>query len=228
MTLPTGHCHSANEIGADGYIRCAHTRENSSQRSRTSWSRGLPYFASAPAPLSSAAEVLRSSVLHILHGNRSYALSRRSHPVTPFAPTGPTHYRPLVSHLVERLNRIVPELRALQNSSLVGEVHATDFRDLRIDPVDAVITSPPFAHSLRFWSSNWMRLWFAGWDPASFVSEPPRYLETQQRSPYEPYRDFADSMKRLLKPKGLLIMHLGETANANMVDPVIPTIGPDW
>src|SRR5581483_2757734 len=28
-------------------------------------------------------------MMHVLHGNRPYAVSRRSHPVTPFAPTGP-------------------------------------------------------------------------------------------------------------------------------------------
>ena len=32
-------------------------------------------------------------LLHILHGNRPYALSRRSHPITPFAPSGKSEYK---------------------------------------------------------------------------------------------------------------------------------------
>ena len=69
-----------------------------------------------------------------------------------------------------------------------------------------------------------MRLWFAGWNAKQFESEPPRYLEMQQRSSYEPYREFADTMQRLLRPGGLLIMHLGETRNANMIDLITPKI----
>ena len=41
-------------------------------------------------------------LLHILHGNRPYALSRRSHPITPFAPTGPTEYRSLIQKLQQK------------------------------------------------------------------------------------------------------------------------------
>jgi len=40
-------------------------------------------------PHSSEASFILACLLHILHGNRPYALSRRSHPVTPFAPRGP-------------------------------------------------------------------------------------------------------------------------------------------
>ncbi|MCL0067683.1 hypothetical protein M1N67_01935, partial [Peptococcaceae bacterium] len=38
-------------------------------------------------------------LLHILHGNRPYSLSRRSHPITPLAPTGPFEYRPIKERL---------------------------------------------------------------------------------------------------------------------------------
>lgn len=181
------------------------------------------FFRKTKSP-SVASEILRSSLLHMLHGNRPYALSRRSHPVTPFAPTGPYQYRPLLQHLAKRLRSIVPELVALQRDSMRSEVYGVDFRLLDVAPVDAVITSPPFAKSLRFWSMNWMRLWFAGWNAKQFESEPPRYLEMQQRSSYEPYREFADTMQRLLRPGGLLIMHLGETRNANMIDLITPKI----
>lgn len=176
-----------------------------------------------------ARDVVKANVLHILHGNRPYALSRRSHPVTPFAPSGEVEYRSLEAHLRRRLDRIVPDLLELGIGSLNGEAHLGDFRDLALEqPVDAVITSPPFAQSLRFWSSNWMRLWFAGWDPSDFDTQPKRYLESQQHKSFDVYREFAAATKRLLKPGGLLIMHLGETASGNMVEDVSPHIEDDF
>lgn len=177
---------------------------------------------SAPAADHPARAIVMASVLHILHGNRPYCLSRRSHPVTPFAPTGPFEYRGLIARLHRRLRRVMPELAALNTTCPPGEAYESDFRALDIAPVDAVITSPPFARSLRFWSTNWMRLWFAGWDRDAFQSEPPRYLETQQRASYAPYADFATAMARLVKPGGLLIMHLGETTGHSMAEQVVP------
>lgn len=180
-------------------------------------------FFGAQAPCrDAAADVVRSSLLHILHGNRPYALSRRSHPVTPFRPTGPFEYRPLVPHLATRLRHVVPELARLAETSLPGESYQADFRALAVEPVDTVITSPPFARSVRFWSSNWLRLWFTGWGSAEFRREPQHYLEHEQRSSYSPYRELADMIWATLKPSGLLILHLGQTKNVNMAREVIP------
>ena len=183
------------------------------------------YFI-AHEPLSTGAEVIRSSLMHILHGNRPYALSRRSHPVTPFAPTGAFEYRDTLELLSARLGRLIPELMKLQRDGAAGESHMQDFRQLQTAAVDAVITSPPFARSLRFWSTNWMRLWFAGWQPAAFRTEPPRFLEVQQRSSFEAYREFAEAMYRLMKPGALLIMHLGEVDGLNMASAIGPMLEP--
>lgn len=174
-----------------------------------------------------AVDVARSNLLHILHGNRPYALSRRSHPVTPFAPTGPFEYRGLVDRLQVRLDKIVPELLELAATTPHGIAIETDFREMALDEaVDAVITSPPFAQSLRFWSMNWLRLWFAGWDRDAFASQPQRFLDVQQRASMAPYAEFAGAMHRCLKPHGVLILHLGETAGHNMADTVAPQIEP--
>jgi hypothetical protein len=174
-----------------------------------------------------AVDVVRSSLLHILHGNRPYALSRRSHPVTPFAPSGDFEYRGLVDRLQIRLGRIVPELVDLASSSPSGMAMQRDFREIALDePVDAVITSPPFAQSLRFWSMNWLRLWFTGWDRADFSVEPERFLDVQQRASMAPYAEFAEAMHRATKPGGLMILHLGETAGHNMAETVKPQIEP--
>lgn len=181
----------------------------------------LEGHAEVPAP---ARDVIKSSLLHILHGNRPYALSRRSHPVTPFAPTGPTIYRPVIRALRERLERIVPHLSALEQDGPAGSSHLCDFRQLDIEPVDAVITSPPFSKSLRFWTSNWMRLWLAGWSPDDFKSEPNRFLEVEQRNHFDAYREFAASMHRVMKPGAPLVMHLGETATVNMASAIQPML----
>jgi hypothetical protein len=189
------------------------------------------YFAerSANDELTSADAVVLTATLHILHGNRPYALSRRSHPVTPFAPSGEFVAKDLVEKLEERLQRVLPVLADLSGQAQ-GLALRGDFRDVPLarGTVDAIITSPPFTKSLRFWSSNWMRLWFAGWDPQDFHSEPKRYLETEQRHSFDPYREFATTSAHLLKPGGRLILHLGETATSNMAAEIAPLLLPHF
>ncbi len=174
--------------------------------------------------------VMLSAMLHILHGNRPYALSRRSHPITPFAPTGEFEYRSVHERTSVRLSKTVPLLAELQNSTLPGRAFESDFRAAsEIFPqVDAVITSPPFTSSFRFWSTNWMRLWFSGWEPEDFKVEPARYLESEQRSGFEPYAEFATAMADVLKPGGTMILHLGETARENMADSIAPYLEPKF
>jgi len=185
------------------------------------------FFTEGTSPSGAATDVVRSSLLHILHGNRPYALSRRSHPITPFAPSGDFEYRDVIGRLSARLDRIVPELVTLGATRPPGRAYESDCRSLGLtEPVDTVITSPPFAKSLRFWSTNWLRLWFTGWDREDFATEPARYIDTQQRETTYPYREFAQSMHELLNPGGLLILHLGETATVNMATSVAPEIDP--
>ena len=45
-----------------------------------------------------------SCMLHILHGNRPYALSRRSHPLTPYAPTGEFQYKNVIDKLKRKID----------------------------------------------------------------------------------------------------------------------------
>lgn len=172
--------------------------------------------------------LLRASILHILHGNRPYALSRRSHPVTPLAPTGAAEYRSLIDRLTKRLDRVLPQLLQLRESTPYGQAFQADFRDLHVQSVDAVITSPPFARSLRFWSANWLRLWFSGWDREDFETQPPRYLETQQKNGYSPYKDLITMSARSLRRNGILILHLGQTKSECMADNILPLLSPDF
>jgi hypothetical protein len=176
--------------------------------------------------VSAADAVVQTALMHILHGNRPYALSRRSHSLTPFSPTGVTEYKPVVEYLRRRLQATVPYLVDLAQTTSPGRSEELDFRrsETEFGTVDSVITSPPFTQSFRFWSTNWMRLWFSGWGPLDFKEQPARFLEAQQKSGYSPYVEFADSMARVLRPDGLLVLHLGETARDNMVNQISPLL----
>ena len=54
-------------------------------------------------PESGSEYLVLSSLLHILHGNRPYALSRRSNPITPYKPSGPMEYRALIPRLHKKV-----------------------------------------------------------------------------------------------------------------------------
>jgi SAM-dependent methyltransferase len=154
---------------------------------------------------------LWACILHILHGNRPYALSRRSHPITPFSPTGPTEYRSLIAKVRERLNRALgldlpPEFQP-------GQGIQGDFRELtpdRVGQFDAIITSPPFM-GMRFDRPNWLRLWFCGWQEATFHTESLSFLERQQVKGMACYEEFFATCYKLLKESGLLIIHIGSS-----------------
>ncbi|NQT26472.1 hypothetical protein HQ585_14055, partial [candidate division KSB1 bacterium] len=107
-----------------------------------------------------------ASVLHILHGNRPYALSRRSHPITPFAPQGEYIYKNLITKLNEKLNRVINGFKIINNNQ--GLAVWGDFKNLNQiiehQSIDSIITSPPFFDSTRFYMSNWIRMWFTGWN----------------------------------------------------------------
>jgi Putative RNA methylase family UPF0020 len=185
------------------------------------------FFAAAELDAPGVANVL-TAILHVLHGNRPYALSRRSHPITPLRPTGGAEYRPLIAHLERRLAQTLPELVALPG---VGRTIHADFGALSLEAgsVDAVITSPPFAQSLRFFSSNWMRLWFCGWTADDFGARPQGYLESEQKRDFAlAYRRFFQAMHEILAPRGLLVMHVGATRGFDMAEHLLPLLAPEF
>ena len=174
------------------------------------------FFRTRVGAVTSAEAVVMTALLHVLHGNRPYALSRRSHPVTPLKPTGPAEYRPLAGHVRSRIERVQ---RALSELGPEGQSYQCGFDALPLghESVDAVITSPPFAQSLRFFSSNWMRLWLCGWNPEDFRANTGAFLERTQKTNFDAaYSGFLGAMAQLLRPGGLLVMHLGETRSLDM------------
>jgi len=83
-------------------------------------------------------------LLHILHGNRPYALSRRSHPLTPFLPSGAFEYRPLIQRLKDKAERgLNATLPKTFSSGRAYQLDCTTEWPREVDQLDAIVTSPP-------------------------------------------------------------------------------------
>ena len=161
--------------------------------------------------------LLLSSTLHILHGNRPYALSRRSHPITPFAPTGPVVYKSLIEKLKQKAFKSIEAYRP--ESFIEGQCFQTDSLaewPTQVKDIDAIITSPPFYDSTRFYMTNWMRFWFCGWEREDFDEEPAKYLEQLQKSSLSIYRQLFVQAKNRLSANGLMVVHLGTSKKCDM------------
>lgn len=161
--------------------------------------------------------LLLASMLHILHGNRPYALSRRSHPITPFAPTGPATYKSLIEKLSVKVYKSIREPRP--TSFTEGKCFQAD--SLRewpeeVSGIDALITSPPFFDSTRFYMTNWMRFWFCGWDRGDFDKQPASFLEQKQKESLGVYTKLFQLAKPRLKKGGLIVLHLGASRKCDM------------
>jgi tRNA G10 N-methylase Trm11 len=158
-----------------------------------------------------------AAMLHILHGNRPYALSRRSHPVTPFAPTGPAEYRPLIPRLQDKINRMLETSRPPEFRE--GRVYLMDLLAEWPDDckqIDAIITSPPFFDSTRFYMTNWMRYWFSGWERKDFDDQPKRFVESLQRESLSIYKDIFRRFRQNLNTNGVVVLHLGQSRKCDM------------
>lgn len=165
-----------------------------------------------------------SSLLHILHGNRPYALSRTSHPITPFAPKGEFIDKDLIEKLMEKVERslTLEEEKSIQIGKVIyGDVFELD-KALELESVDSIITSPPFFDSTKFYLANWIRLWFAGWNKKDFDIEKEKYLETKQKKDISIYNEYFRVCNNVLKIGGTIIMHLGVSKKANMGEMILP------
>lgn len=161
--------------------------------------------------------VLFACTLHLLHGNRPYALSRRSHPVTPFKPTGDFEHRELMPRLRDKLSRLHEELTndaREWGGSAQGDCTVT--WPASIPTGDVIITSPPFFDSTRFYMTNWMRFWFVGWEREDFDSRASEFLETRQKQSLDVYHSFYAAARGRLRTGGLLVLHLGNSAKCDM------------
>jgi tRNA G10 N-methylase Trm11 len=170
-------------------------------------------------PTITAAECLAySAFLHVLHGNRPYALSRNSHPLTPYAPKGEFIYKSVVEHIKEKVK--LTYKKGDFSTYVKGEAIYGDYTAIaNLDgQVDAVICSPPFANSIRFYMNNWMRLWLCGWEPCDYKVADEKFLDLKQSKDFSVYQSFFQMCNRVLKPAGRVILHLGKTEKVDMAD----------
>ncbi len=166
--------------------------------------------------LSAADCMVFSCLLHILHGNRPYALSRISHPLTPYRPKGDFLYKNVIEHIKAKIDI---SYKNTQNDKFTkGFAILGDYKDLTHSKIhaDAIITSPPFAGSIRFYMQNWLRLWLCGWDEENYKEADTLFLDQKQNRNFDVYLDFFETCAKLLKPKGKMILHLGKTAKIDM------------
>ena len=174
------------------------------------------FFIKHP-PTSPTEALVMACLLHVLHGNRPYALSRRSHPITPFAPTGPTEYRSVIEKLNGKLNRALESAPTsnLPEGRLFDQDATLKWPD-EVQNLDAIITSPPFFDSTRFYSANWMRLWFAGWGPEDFDQKPKDFIDERQKHNLDVYEAVFSQSSERLRYGGVMAIHLGKSRKCDM------------
>ncbi len=174
-------------------------------------------FIQDTPPSNPSEMVVVSSLLHILHGNRPYALSRKSHPITPYAPTGEFVYKNLIAKLKEKANRFYDKKNTvpLKSGKIFLQDSTTEWPE-QISELDAIITSPPFFDSTRFYNANWIRLWFCGWEPEDFKTKPQLYVDERQKQDFDVYTPILKQAKERLKSGGVFVFHLGKSNKCNM------------
>ena len=162
------------------------------------------YLISSAASETDAGKVLVSAICHILHGNRPYALSRRSHGIIPIPPKGPFVYKRLMKSLRAKVARLAVD--ALPGEFVPGTALVGDAGDVPLDgeSVDAVITSPPFLGTTEFLRQNRVRLWFCGMTYAQQQENRSRFAEYRKDLNFDEY---FQEWARVLRPPGRLVMH---------------------
>ena len=176
------------------------------------------YFTERIHSITAPEAMVFSCLLHVLHGNRPYALSRNSHPLTPYSPKGEFVYKNAIEHILEKLKLSYGKGsfdRFIQGKAIYGDYNAlTDYSY----SVDTIICSPPFANSFRFYMQNWMRLWMCGWEADDYKKAETVFLDQRQTKDFDVYLSFFEMCAAVTKPNGRVILHLGKTEKIDMAD----------
>lgn len=174
------------------------------------------YFQQNP-PQTAEDFLVISCLLHVLHGNRPYALSRKSHPIVPYAPSGDFVYKSLIEKVSEKVSKSLKvEMPHKFTEGLIILGDSTQRWDDRINNLDAIITSPPFYDSTKFYMANWIRLWFTGWNEDTFNTEPENYVDEKQKDSFDVYDPIFENARERLKIGGYFVMHLGKSDKCDM------------
>ena len=174
------------------------------------------YFLNNIKSISPEKALIFSAFMHVLHGNRPYALSRQSHPLTPYAPKGEFIYKNVIEHIREKVSAsysVNDFEHYVKGRSIYGDYN--DIKDLD-NSIDYIICSPPFADSIKFYMQNWMRLWLCGWNNNDFKKAEKVFLDEKQKKDFSIYDSFFQMCHRVLKENGKVILHLGKTPKIDM------------
>lgn len=166
---------------------------------------------------------IMSCLMHILHGNRPYALSRTSHPLTPYAPKGEFVYKKVINNLYDKILRSYKNLE-LTELWTTGESYNYDILELCnviSRECDIIITSPPFSSSFKFYTQNWMRLWFSGWSSDDFKKADNKFFDNKQNRNMDIYYSYFEVCSKLLKNNGKMILHVGKSEKFDMAKELI-------
>ena len=184
------------------------------------------YFTSHIRTLSAPESMIFACLLHILHGNRPYALSRNSHPLTPYAPTGEFVYKNVVEHIKKKLEASYAKgdfTNYQTGKSIYGDYIELGNRGIE---ADAVVCSPPFVDSMKFYMQNWMRLWLCGWEADDYKKAENLFLDQKQKKNFDVYDSFFAMCYSILKPNGKVILHLGKTKKVDMAEELMQRAAP--
>jgi len=176
-------------------------------------------FVNEQYPKTASEMLVVSALLHILHGNRPYALSRRSHPIVPYAPQGEFIYKSLIEKLITKVQRTLDN--ELPLNFVNGKIYNQDINAIwpqEINNLDAIITSPPFFDSTRFYQANWLRIWFAGWSEKDFKHQINSFVEEKQKKSFDIYEGIFRQSRERLKNGGVCVLHLGKSNKCDMAE----------
>ena len=167
-----------------------------------------------------AGRAIAAALCHVLHGNRPYALSRRSHGIIPIPPKGDFVYKSVAMAVRDKLGRA--SFETLPDGLVPGEAYNADAFGLAdvIPPADAIITSPPFLGTTEFLRQNRVRLWFCGMDLDTQLTEKPQFVEHRRGLDF--YGPLLSEWRRLVHAGGRLVMHLGIVKNRDMACEIAP------
>lgn len=166
---------------------------------------------------------LFSCMLHILHGNRPYALSRRSHNLIPLKPKGPTIYKSVIQSLLNKIN--LSFKKPLPNRYKKGDIKMGSVLNIpyKNEFFDSILTSPPFWSSTRFYANNRIRLWFCGWEyKVQEKKGRSEFFEELQKENITVYQEVFSQFYKVLKPGGICVLHLGVVPNLDIGKEIIP------
>lgn len=123
-------------------------------------------------------------------------------------------YRPVKPRILHKSMAIlkdgqVDQIRAMSAKNLLTSQDARKL-SLPTGSVDLIVTSPPFLNKADYLLDNWLEFWFAQVDPRDFAAN---LIQTPCLETWRTFmQDSMREMDRVLKPKGVCVIEVGDVA----------------